>query len=262
MNASTEHGDEARKERHETPLEQLDRNWADLLQELRVSQTGVQLLTGFLLTLPFQSRFTELNEFPRTTYLITMALSVISTAFLIAPVSVHRMLFRRHARRATVQVGHRLAIIGIVLVLILVPVTLLLAVALAPLGNQVLPLVDLATIPFIVAMMVPIFRGNVVRSVIGGAIVIGLGLFIASATAASFTSIAVASGFELPAGTTQISSLVDGANPLTGLFFWVSGFGGWTIAVLAVAALGFAYWVSRVEKKRDAARAEEAAASS
>ena len=59
MSASTDHGEEARKERHETPLEQLDRNWADLLQELRVSQTGVQLLTGFLLTLPFQSRFTE-----------------------------------------------------------------------------------------------------------------------------------------------------------------------------------------------------------
>ena len=143
--------------------------------------------------------------------------------------------------------------------LVLVPVTVLVAVLLAPLGNTVLPLVDLSTIPFIVCMMVPIFRGNIVRSVIGGAIVIGLGLFIASATAASFTQIAVQSGFELPAGTTQISSLVDGANPLTGLFFWLSGFGGWTIAVLAVVALGFAYWVSRVEKKRDAARAAEPA---
>ena len=67
-----------------------------------------------------------MNEFQRTTYLVTMALSVISTAFLIAPVSVHRMLFRRHARRATVQVGHRLAIIGIVLLgLAMVGVTLL-----------------------------------------------------------------------------------------------------------------------------------------
>ncbi len=126
MNESAEPGDETRRERHETPLEQLDRNWADLLQELRVSQTGVQLLTGFLLTLPFQSRFADLSNFERTTYLVTMALSVISTAFLIAPVSVHRMLFRRHARRATVQVGHRLAIIGIVLLgLAMVGVTLL-----------------------------------------------------------------------------------------------------------------------------------------
>lgn len=140
--------------------------------------------------------------------------------------------------------------------LVLVPVTVVVAVALAPLGNTVLPLVDLATIPFIVAMMVPIFRGNIVRSVIGGAIVIGLGLFIATATAASFTQIAASSGFELPTGASQISSLVDGANPLTGLFFGLSSLGGWTIAVLAVAALAFAFWVSRVEKKRDAARAE------
>lgn len=143
--------------------------------------------------------------------------------------------------------------------LVLVPVTVVVAVALAPLGNTVLPLVDLATIPFIVAMMVPIFRGNIIRSVIGGAIVIGLGLFIATATAASFTQIAASSGFELPTGATQISSLVDGANPLTGLFFGAAQLGGWTVAVLAVLALAFAYWVSRVEKKRDLERAEEEA---
>ncbi|MCW3156508.1 PTS galactitol transporter subunit IIC [Micropruina sonneratiae] len=139
--------------------------------------------------------------------------------------------------------------------LVLVPVTVVVAVALAPLGNTVLPLVDLATIPFIVAMMVPIFRGNIIRSVIGGAIVIGLGLFIATATAASFTQIAASSGFELPTGATQISSLVDGANPLTGLFFGLASLGGWTIGLLAVLALAFAYWVSTVEKKRDVARA-------
>lgn len=138
--------------------------------------------------------------------------------------------------------------------LVLVPVTVLVAIALAPAGNTVLPLVDLATIPFIVAIMVPIFRGNIVRSVIGGAVVIGLGLFIATATAAQFTSIAASAGFELPEGASQISSLVDGANPLTGLFFGAAGLGGWTIAVLGVLALAFAWWVSRVEKRRDVAR--------
>lgn len=80
-----------------------------------MAQTGVQLLTGFLLTLPFQSRFPELTGVQQGIYLATMAASVISTTFLIAPVSLHRMLFRRHARRATVQVGHRLALVGIVL---------------------------------------------------------------------------------------------------------------------------------------------------
>lgn len=143
--------------------------------------------------------------------------------------------------------------------LVLVPVTVIVAVALAPLGNTVLPLVDLATIPFIVAIMVPLFRGNIVRSVIGGAIVIGIGLFIATATAGSFTQIAQSAGFDLPDGATRISSLVDGANPLTGLFFGASQLGGWTIAVLAVLAIGFAFWVSRVERRRDAVRAQEAA---
>jgi len=118
VDGSANRGDEAREERHETPLEQLDRNWAELMQELRVAQTGVQLLTGFLLTLPFQSRFTDLSDLERATYLVTMASAVLSTAFLIAPVSLHRMLFRRHARRATVHVGHYLALIGMLLLAI------------------------------------------------------------------------------------------------------------------------------------------------
>ncbi|MDT0264450.1 DUF6328 family protein [Jatrophihabitans sp. DSM 44399] len=62
--------------RHETPTERLDRNWTDLLQELRVVQTGVQLLTGFLLTLPFQARFEKLSTFQQDVYLITVGCSV------------------------------------------------------------------------------------------------------------------------------------------------------------------------------------------
>ena len=101
--------------RDETPMQRLDRNWADLLQELRVVQTGVQLLTGFLLTLPFQARFEQLTANERTIYLVTVALSVAATGFLIAPVSLHRTLFRRHARQLMVTVSHRLAILGLVL---------------------------------------------------------------------------------------------------------------------------------------------------
>ncbi|MGS0688496.1 DUF6328 family protein [Nakamurella sp. GG22] len=99
--------------RGETPLQRLDRNWADLLQELRVVQTGVQLLTGFLLTLPFQTRFDQLTPFGRNVYLATLAASVIATGLLIAPVSLHRVLFRKHARRATVDIAHRLAQVGL-----------------------------------------------------------------------------------------------------------------------------------------------------
>lgn len=101
--------------RAETPTERLDRNWADLLQELRVVQTGVQLLTGFLLTLPFQTRFGQLSAVQQNIYLATVAAAVAAVGFLIAPVSLHRMLFRRHARRVTVAFAHRMAIVGIVL---------------------------------------------------------------------------------------------------------------------------------------------------
>jgi Family of unknown function (DUF6328) len=99
--------------RHETEIERLDRNWTELLQELRVIQTGVQLLTGFLLTLPFQQRFTTLSETERNVYLATAAASITATAFLQAPVIVHRAVFRQHRRKETVMVAHRLAIIGI-----------------------------------------------------------------------------------------------------------------------------------------------------
>jgi galactitol-specific phosphotransferase system IIC component len=80
--------------------------------------------------------------------------------------------------------------------LIRVPVTLLVAVALEPLGNRLLRLVDLATIPFIVAVMVAIFRGNIVGSLIGGAIAIDGGLFIATALASTFPQVAADSGFK------------------------------------------------------------------
>jgi hypothetical protein len=99
--------------RHETPTERLDRNWTDLLQELRVVQTGVQFLTGFLLTLPFQSRFAQLSTTQEFIYLATVAAAVLATVLLIAPVSLHRILFRHHARAVTVALAHRFSAVGI-----------------------------------------------------------------------------------------------------------------------------------------------------
>lgn len=105
--------DEAR--RGESNLQRLDRNWSDLLQELRVTQTGVQLLTGFLLTLPFQARFPDLDSTSRIVYLATVGSSVAASAALIAPVSIHRLLFRRHLRRPLVEVSHVCALTGLLL---------------------------------------------------------------------------------------------------------------------------------------------------
>jgi hypothetical protein len=101
--------------RDETEAERLDRNWSSLLQELRVAQTGVQLLTGFLLTLPFQQRFTQLDSTMRTVYLVTVACSIGATVLLIAPVGMHRMLFRRHRLDALVAAAHKYAISGLLL---------------------------------------------------------------------------------------------------------------------------------------------------
>jgi len=89
--------------RDETESERLDRNWAELLQELRVVQTGTQILTGFLLTLVFQQRFTELDPYQVEIYLILVALSALATVLALTPVSLHRALFRQRAKPQIVR---------------------------------------------------------------------------------------------------------------------------------------------------------------
>ena len=94
--------------RDETPEERADRNWNDLLQELRVSQTGVQLLAGFLATLPFQQRFGELDAFQRGWYVALLALAFATVGVTLAPVAIHRRLFGEGAKEELVRAGHRL----------------------------------------------------------------------------------------------------------------------------------------------------------
>lgn len=120
------------RERGETEIQRLDRNWNSLLQELRVVQTGVQLLTGFLLTLPFQQRFDVLAPVLRDAYLITVGCSVGATVLLIAPVGMHRMLFRRHRLQVLVSAAHRCAYAGLALLgLALTGVTVIVFAAVA-----------------------------------------------------------------------------------------------------------------------------------
>jgi hypothetical protein len=99
--------------RHESVNERMDRNWNELLQELRVAQTGVQILTGFLLTVPFQQRFTELDDYQRAVYLVLVVLAVAATGFIVAPVSLHRILFRRGLKRELVDSADTLAQTGL-----------------------------------------------------------------------------------------------------------------------------------------------------
>lgn len=98
----------------ETEAEKLDRNWNELLQELRVSQTGVQVLTGFLLTLPLQPTFAELSSLKRDIYVVAITLSILATGLLVAPVAMHRVLFRKRRKESLVEVGNWLARVGLV----------------------------------------------------------------------------------------------------------------------------------------------------
>lgn len=102
-------------QRSESEIQRLDRNWVSLLQELRVVQTGVQLLTGFLLTLPFQQRFEILDSTMRVIYLATVGCSIGATVLLEAPVAMHRLLFRRHRIQFVVSTAHRFAYAGLLL---------------------------------------------------------------------------------------------------------------------------------------------------
>jgi hypothetical protein len=97
----------------ETEAERADRNFGDLLQELRVAQTGVQILFAFLLTIPMQARFEKLDEWQRDIFVAALLCSALATAFIIAPVAYHRVLFRRRMKDHIVKAASRLAAAGL-----------------------------------------------------------------------------------------------------------------------------------------------------
>jgi hypothetical protein len=97
----------------ESESQRLTRNLNELLQELRVTQTGVQILTGFLLTLPFTSRFASLDRMQRGAYLAVLCGSVVATGLIIAPVAFHRLLFRQGHRPWLVSAANQAARAGL-----------------------------------------------------------------------------------------------------------------------------------------------------
>jgi hypothetical protein len=99
--------------RDETEEERLDRNLGELLQELRVALPGVQVLFAFLLAVPFQQNFTSISDFDKTMYFVTLLLTALSAALLIAPSAYHRLTFRYQQKHRLVFVSNRLAIAGL-----------------------------------------------------------------------------------------------------------------------------------------------------
>ncbi|MDW6066336.1 DUF6328 family protein [Streptomyces sp. FXJ1.4098] len=112
--------------REETREERADRKWAELLQEVRVTQTGMQILFAFLLTVAFTPRFQSLSHADRTIYIVTVLLGAAANGALIAPVSLHRIVTGRRLKPETVHIAARFTVAGLVLLLCTVVSALLL----------------------------------------------------------------------------------------------------------------------------------------
>ncbi|MEU5948381.1 DUF6328 family protein [Micromonospora sp. NPDC047465] len=102
----------------ETERQRWQRNFADLLQELRVAQTGVQILFAFLLTLPFSNGFTRTSGFQKDVYIVSLLAAAAATAMIISPVAFHRALFRQGRKPELVRFAHRMASAGLAFMLI------------------------------------------------------------------------------------------------------------------------------------------------
>jgi len=104
--------------RAETQKQRWDRNFGDLLQELRVAQTGVQILFAFLLTLPFSSGFPKTTGVQQDVYVVALLAAAFSAALIIAPVAFHRALFRQGRKPELVRYGHRMLTGGLAFMLL------------------------------------------------------------------------------------------------------------------------------------------------
>lgn len=124
--------------RDESQEERADRRWNELLQEVRVVQTGVQILFGFLLTVVFTPRFATLSHSDKTIYVVTVLLGAVTTGTLIGPVTFHRLVTGHRLKPETVVWASRLALVGIFLLLATVTSALLLILRIA-MDNSAVP---------------------------------------------------------------------------------------------------------------------------
>lgn len=131
MPAMEAHWGAAHPSEEETAKERLDRNFAELLQELRVTQMGVQILLGFLLTMVFSSRFAEVEGWELALYGVAVGLTTLAMALLVAPVALHRILFRRGMKPHLVRSTHVLTFLGLMVLALAVSAAVALALVVA-----------------------------------------------------------------------------------------------------------------------------------
>ncbi|WP_328908404.1 DUF6328 family protein [Streptomyces sp. NBC_00234] len=146
--------------REETQEERADRQWSELLQELRVAQTGVQILFGFLLAVVFQPRFTTLSDADRAIYVVTVLLGSATVAALIGPVSYHRLLTGRRVKPQTVVWASRVTVVGLGLLFCTMCSALLLILRLALHNSLALWLVGAMALWFFVCWFVVPLRAR------------------------------------------------------------------------------------------------------
>ena len=156
--AELDHGEWNYATRGETEIQRLDRNFVELLQEMRVVQTGVQILFAFLLGFAFTSRFPALDDRQRALYLVTLVLGALTAGLLIAPVSHHRMLFRRRLKPQMVETAHRLVTAGLVCLLLTLTGAVQLAATFVVGGWAVVVAWALAAVVAVVWWGVPIWQ--------------------------------------------------------------------------------------------------------
>jgi MFS family permease len=123
--------------RQETEEKRADRNLTDLLQELRVAGLGVQVLFGFLLSLPFTAHFSDLDGQRRVLYVASLLMSALSIALLSAPVAYHRLVFRQHQKDRLLRAANVLALLGLGTVGCAISTAVLLVVSIVDHGTVV-----------------------------------------------------------------------------------------------------------------------------
>jgi Family of unknown function (DUF6328) len=148
--------------RDESLNERLDRNWNEILQELRVTQNGAQILTGFLLAIAFQTKFDSLTEFQNDIYLVLVIAAVATTALGLAPVNLHRGLFRKHKKSVVVRTAHiilRIMLVGVGVtltgaVLLIFDVAVGRSAALIAASITLLMVIAIAALPFALRVLI------------------------------------------------------------------------------------------------------------
>jgi hypothetical protein len=114
MTSTTSDTSHRREDRSEDEQQRLNRQMLELLNELRVAMPGVQVLFGFLLTVPFQQGWRRVTEFQENVYFVTLIAAAVATAFLIAPSAYHRVMFEQHEKPNIVHIGTGQMLVGLV----------------------------------------------------------------------------------------------------------------------------------------------------